>query len=608
MPSLSLHRSLIGVPFVALLIGFIALVIWPTDAHSLATKPAAVTDALLTQPNIIYILTDDQRWDSLCPSPDDMGGLCASAESAPMPAMMALKAQSIVFPNAFFSYPLCCPSRASFLLGGLYAQHTHVRGNEVPVGGAIVMAQRDDASMGTWLQEAGYQTALVGKYLNQYHMLVDVEAQDAYVPPGWNWWTVLAHQGDRLANFDVVSAVNDLPPIIEHVTDRFMLDWEREQSEAFIQSVCPTDVPAECTAPFFLFYNTTSPHEPALTPPGQYYDDLYTDFAYAGRGYLEANLSDKPEHLRWQASLFSDLLTQQEIRSQLRSLRWLDDNLAQLLIFLEQKRLRQNTVIIFASDNGYMWGEHKLVRKSVPFEESIRGPLFLFHPSLAPRQINSMVAIDLDVAPTILELARASASVPTDGISLKGLIDGTVAPRTQLLIQGSFDMELEEFPQAWAGLRTADGKKYVRYITGEEQFYDLRNDPFELQSRPVTPELRAALDDALRVVNQGVTISTENLPRPTRNGLPPGQAGAPYTFQFAAQWGIPPYTWQAYIPESGRECISAWPDGLALDPATGTLAGTPALAGTFELCVKVMDSSSAKEPGRDYRKFSLTLN
>ncbi|MGH2543955.1 MAG: sulfatase-like hydrolase/transferase, partial [Ardenticatenaceae bacterium] len=233
---------------------------------ALAMPPAQVGE----QPHIIYLFTDDQRWDTLCPAPADMDGLCGNVADHPMPTVMALKAESITFSNAFLTYPLCCPSRASFLAGGLYAHRTHVMGNSPPQGSASAFRGRDEETVPTHLQAAGYETALVGgRYLTLYYPeQVNFALEIAYVPPGWDRFAVIADTGNYLDSFGVVVADDGLAHTVAQVTSSTLLGWEREQAVDFINDVCPTTDPADCVAPFFLFYNTHAPHPPALVPPG----------------------------------------------------------------------------------------------------------------------------------------------------------------------------------------------------------------------------------------------------------------------------------------------------------------------------------------------------
>ncbi|MGH2544100.1 MAG: sulfatase-like hydrolase/transferase, partial [Ardenticatenaceae bacterium] len=390
----------------------------------------------------------------------------------------------------------------------------------------------------------------------------------------------------------------------------YLPNWEREQAVDFLNNVCPTTNPADCQAPFFLFYSTHVPHLPAQTPPGAYYDDLYKTYFHTARGVGESNLLDKPVYVRVQAGNTDQAQTDAMVRGQLRALRALDDNLAVLLATLQAKGLLDNTIIVLASDNGQLWGEHHIAHKNRPYEEAIRGPLFIRNPAWTPRVISDMVAVDLDVAPTILDLAGASP-MPGDGMSLRPLAEDPahVWPRTDLLIQGSYDIVGPALPHAFFGIRTADGLKYLQYVTGEQELYDLNSDPYELQSRDRDPSYadeRAVLAARLNTYSRTLAITTMNLPNPVRNLLPDGSVSSDYSFTFAAWGGTPPYTWSSYQdPANPYGCTTPLPSGLTLTSA-GELRGRPTAGGLYNFCVKVSDAT-AGNPQSDFREFELSV-
>ncbi len=447
--------------------------------------------------------------------------------------------------------------------------------------------------------------------------------------------------------------------VLTHNIATDMLDWEHDRALEFLDSVCPPNDPnhpteaATCAAPFMLFYNSLAPHEmrEGLSVPAQY-ANLYDGYSYTGRGYNERlaprGLADKPFHIRYEASTnqLVDAELQARLQAQLESLRWLDDNLADVVGTIEQKGILDETIIIFASDNGYLWGEHGHIKKSKPYEEVIRGPLFIRHPDYAnlgsawrPRDVTSLVSIDLDLAPTVLHLAGVNPdTIHTDGRSLKTLVEQGVGARDALLIQGSHDMAQVFLPQAWVGIRTADGLKYVEYITGEREFYDLEgrfcdwdarlpggdpdpdSDPYEENSQhapnrfdppscAATQALLALQLDSEEHPDRLLAIVTSNFSdygaNPRLNKLPNATVGRPYPpFQFET-WGEQgELTWSLY---DGLEPCAGGNQGLdeAFDlSADGRLTGAPSVAATHSFCVTVTSGDTGQA---DYRMFELRV-
>jgi arylsulfatase A-like enzyme len=204
-----------------------------------------------SQRNIIMIYTDDQRWDSLCINDDDLDELCATEANWPMPYMHTFLTDSVVFTNSFSTYPLCCPSRASLLSGGKYAHKHGVMGNRWPHGGALRFDPIDGDTLATRLQAVGYQTSHTGgKYLNQYYPeQVNFQTHQAYVPPGWNHFAVVADPtgNPNLTNdFGAVVAWDGVTETVGY-TATDMLAWERQQAESFVDSVCPP-LPLRCAS------------------------------------------------------------------------------------------------------------------------------------------------------------------------------------------------------------------------------------------------------------------------------------------------------------------------------------------------------------------------
>ena len=186
-------------------------------------------------PNIVFILTDDQRLDTLSFMPN---------------VKELLAAHGVTFTNAFVTTSLCCPSRAS-ILTGQYSRHTGVLSNVPPDGGAPSL--RDASTVATWLHDGGYRTALVGKYLNAYNLL------DGRIPPGWDYWAAIDNDAERSHYYDFT--LNENGRLVHYGTGPadYTTTVLGKLAAAFVENARP---------PFFLYLATVAPHDPATIPPG----------------------------------------------------------------------------------------------------------------------------------------------------------------------------------------------------------------------------------------------------------------------------------------------------------------------------------------------------
>jgi arylsulfatase A-like enzyme len=446
------------------------------------------------RPNIVLILTDDQRWDTTDGRHSPSGDFIMPHTRA------ALADQGIELPNAFLTTPLCCPARAS-ILSGQYAHRSGVYSNSGANGG--VDAFDDSASIGIWLQAAGYRTGFYGKYLNGYWKLWDEDRNETpYVPPGWSEWHAFVKP--RFFDYTLVDRSEDGPiGTTEHgsADEDYSTDVLRRLAVEFIEST-PAD------QPFFLFLNFKAPHKP-LTPAPRH-DGSYAHFQpWRPPSHNEADVSDKPSWVQATPPLEGadlDLLDETRIK-QLEMLLAVDEAIDGAEIFgtksimraLRDAGIEDDTIVIFLSDNGWMWGEHRMSDKSKPYEESIRTPMLVRYPKLAPLpRTEGRFVLNIDLAPTLIELAGAVVSPPIvqDGVSLLGLLDATARDwRTDFLAEGWGNI------QVWATLREERWKYTELPIAPgdpttdfELELYDLWNDPYELDSLHAFPEHAARID------------------------------------------------------------------------------------------------------------------
>jgi N-acetylglucosamine-6-sulfatase len=350
------------------------------------------------QPNIIFILTDDLDFYS----------------AKRMPKLNSLLAdEGTSFENAFTSQSLCCPSRST-ILTGLYAHNHGVRGNVPPQGGfqKFYSEGLEENTIATRLQEARYQTAFLGKYLNGY----PGDEGLSYVPPGWDEWYGTLDENKLYdyrinENGQVVSYDND--------TEDFYTDVLSRQATDFLRRAA-----SNSSRPFFMYVAPTAPHEPA-TPAERHKDAFAEEKAPRPPSFDEEDVSDKPSEIR-KSKRFSDAeisLIDEDYRRRLSSILAVDEMVASLLEELEAAGKLDDTFIFFTSDNGWLQGEHRFnMQKDRAYEESARVPLFVRGPGvLAGSKVEKLV-LNTDFAPTFAELA--GIDFQGDGRSLVPLLRG----------------------------------------------------------------------------------------------------------------------------------------------------------------------------------------
>lgn len=436
-------------------------------------------------PDILLINTDDQRWDSLGNCLPSLGAPDSPGAVACMPNVRTLLAErGVSFANAYATTSHCCPSRASLLTGN-YA-HTHrVLTSRTPFGGAERFEPHEASNLATWLHDAGYRTGLFGKYMNGY--------LGPQVPPGWDEWRATygssseSYSRYRLVENGVVREYDD------YVTTRlggYAVDFVR---------ATPSD------RPMFLYFAPRAPHFP-YQPRKDTGDHRRFDSMAPWRppSFQEADVTDKPawvaaEPVRTPAQVE---LLDAKIRSQLETLIDVDRQVASILAALGPRL--SSTLVVFTSDNAMSWGEHRYFNdKNCAYEECHHVPLVIrFDPLTAAGggAVEQHPVLNIDLAPTIAELAGLSAGEAMDGRSLVPLLAGTPPAdwRTAVLGEdfGSLMKDDSAPPPTLRFIRTFPGDpsggayKYVELCaksdrtdpcaTAERELYDEVADPYEL--------------------------------------------------------------------------------------------------------------------------------
>lgn len=414
------------------------------------------------KPNIVFLLSDDMERDI----------------TRVMPKMRAaLAAQGTTFSNAFVSTPLCSPSRAT-IMTGLYGHNSNVLWNGFPYGGWEVYQfnGHEGRDVGAQLQAAGYRTALFGKYQNNYPA-----GNDTFLPAGWNEW--YAALSDRPAD-EFNYSLNENGRVVAYGSgsDQYMTDVLSRKMADFVRRADANDA-----QPFFMFAGLNHPHLPA-TPAPRYASAFAGEGAPRPPNWDEVDLSDKPRYMLDLPRIGpSDAATIDTLyRRRLQSLQAVDDLIDELVRTLQSSGELDNTFIIYFGDNGYMMGQHRFPQsKDAPYEESIGVPFVVRGPGVPANRTLAHLVGNVDFLPTFLQWAGVPVPGNLDGRSLVPLL-GASPPspegfRTAFLIEGFRHGQPVRIP-AYAGLRTLT-HTYVEYETGEVEYYDLRSDPYQMESQ-----------------------------------------------------------------------------------------------------------------------------
>ena len=419
------------------------------------------TQAAEARPNVLVIETDDQTVESM--------RVMTNVNSL-------IGAQGATFQNSFVNFSLCCPSRATFLTGQ-YAHNHEVLENKAPTGGFDRFESlHGDNNLAVWLQDAGYHTAMIGKYLNYY-------ANDPPVPPGWSEWHAVSQGSSKV--YDYTLNVNGVLVKHDDRPSEFLQDVLTAKTVRFI------DRRASSSQPFFLWLNYTSPHvagpDPNPNPPSDCYGAAKPAPRHAHAfdseplpmppNFNEADVSDKPAEMRNRPLLRPTpeiANIKRHYRCALESLLSVDEGVKKIVDALVADNELDNTLIIYTSDNGFFYGEHRLffIKRHI-YEESIRVPLMMRGPGIPAGVTIPDLSINADLAPTIVDAANATPGLVMDGRSLIPVARQPGSGRGRELL-------IEE--PGFKAIRT-ERYMYAEHSTGEKELYDLLKDPFELQSR-----------------------------------------------------------------------------------------------------------------------------
>jgi arylsulfatase A-like enzyme len=400
-------------------------------AAAAPTVPLQVTQP----PNVILIVTDDQR--------DGLRVMPATRQR--------FIAEGTNFPNAFVTTPLCCPARASIMTG------RYVHNHGVLSNGDDDWRNFDEAdSIQSKLDGAGYRTALFGKLLNHW--------PQSRVPAHFDTWALLPDVAGRTGYY---GATWNLDGTLRKV-GAYSTNFLEAKATSFIESSEKND-----SEPFYMYIATAAAHRSFVPEPK--YEGASVPRWRGNPAVFEKDRSDKPAYVR--NASFSYKEGKARRAAQFRTLMSVDDMVDAIVDTLDAAG-EQDTLVLFVSDSGYLWGEHGLTNKQVPYEESIRMPMMLRWPGHATGA-DSRLVTNVDIAPTIY--AAAGISAETDG---RDLLDESWT-RDRIHLEYFGDPNAPSIPR-WASTWTPQGQYVEYYGAGAavtfREYYELATDPWQLRN------------------------------------------------------------------------------------------------------------------------------
>jgi arylsulfatase A-like enzyme len=518
-----------------------------------------------TPPNVVFILTDDQT----------------ATELSAMPNTQSLiGAAGATFRRAYAPYPLCCPARATMLSG----QHMHnhgVRGNVPPFGGWDTFRPHESNTLPVWTHEDGYYNFHVGKYMNGYAPRPD---DSLPVPKGWDEWYGKISEDSLYFNYQLIEKTGpgdtaELRFYGSQPTD-YQSDAFGEKAEEFIRGLTPAE------DPFMMNVWFNAPHGPFEPAPRHLFSQARAVLPRLP-GFNEKDISDKPKWLRKQARKRLGKGVKKTIaierRRRIEQLLSVDEAVREVVDSLREEGILDQTYIIFASDNGFFRGEHRIVGgKYLPYEPAAKVPLLIRGPGIPAGGVSDELVSLLDLPQTILDIT-GSPDPSLDGRSLLPYAQNPLARSARpLLLEGDTgpgggnlgsnpasasslartatakarlagkrgvkDLDQEADPikslksvanakraPAYKAIRT-DRYLYVLYANGQTELYDMHRDPGQLRSlaadprfKPVRKYLYNALISLATCAGAGcgpeLPLEPRPLPRPPAPKKSKGKSG-----------------------------------------------------------------------------------
>ena len=453
-------------------------------------------------PNVVVVMTDDQRADDMSPIPK---------------TRRLIGEAGVTFTRAYASYPVCCPARATFFTGQ-YAQNHRVRCLYPWCGGGYGRLNQREY-LPVWLERAGYATAHVGKFLNGYG-----REQPPDVPNGWTeWYGLVDHSTYRMWGYDIYEngRRQTYGRVLREVPRLYQTDVLTRKAVDFIRDRAAGD------APFFLSVAYLAPHHESgrtqgltgkLVRPAPRHRRAYSRLSLPKPlGFNESDLADKPWFIaRWNRPISArrEAAIQKRLRERWASLLAVDDGIEAIINALRRAGELERTYVIYTSDNGFMQGEHRVREgKMLPYDPSTNVPLMIRGPGIPRDRTTRATVGDVDLAPTILDATPARAPRALDGRSILPFARNVRRRRFRPLLhttagqgargrtntrEGRARGTQPRVP-AWSAIRTTRWL-YVEYKGGQRELYDLRRDPWQINSVVGDPRLRVRTRTLRRIL------------------------------------------------------------------------------------------------------------
>lgn len=409
------------------------------------------------QPNIILVITDDQRWDTLWS----------------MPELQSIASRGTTFSNAYTSTPLCCPARCSLLVG-MYPYEAGVVRNSPPFGG-IEYCDMDN-TLFTALHDAGYRIGLFGKLMNG--------TPNGYIPPGVDVSVIFEGSGGY---YKSVFWVNGVRVVTSSTT--YSTDYLVDQIQAFIESTPEGQ-------PYFVYFSPRASHMPMVS-------ETEDNAKFTTLGYSVPSINeDTSDKCAWMANRTpqdpSVMLTR--MRKQYRTLQSVDRGVGEITAGLDWNQ----TVLIYTSDQGYYWGEHRLTEKGLPYQEAVRIPLVVIIPGGAENVSNPSMVITND----LFNLIKQQAGIPlltgwmgSPPVLTSALMSGQGSVRSEFFI-AQMPLLTEDPPPGFIGIHHGTSVLIEYGDNNCQEFYDLVSDPYQMNNQIDNPvyanqisEMAAQLDE-----------------------------------------------------------------------------------------------------------------
>ena len=466
-----------------------------------------------SRPNILYIMSDDHA----APAISAYDGFLA--EAAPTPNIDRLADEGMLFENCFCTNSICTPSRA-VIFTGLYS---HLNGVY-----KFTPLDQSQPTLPKLLQEAGYKTAFIGKY----HLHSN--------PVGFDDWSILPGQG-RYYDPQFVEMGDESPT--GRVTQGQRTTYEGQSSDVigdkaltYLKERRPRD------APFAFFCHFKAPHDPwgyapryeslfadvDLPEPATLFDDysnrsdaLPSTLQFIGSKWgNHTNYVRQTEHLEGDARKRAQY--QLYIKSYLRCVRGVDDNVGRILDYLDESGLAENTIVVYTADQGFFLGEHGLYDKRFMYEEALRMPLLVRWPGeVAPGETSEEIVLNLDFAQTILDVAEGTPDPGMQGRSFLSILQGeTPEDWRDIMYYRYYFSHFDTEPHY--GVRTATHKLIHFNRIDQWEFFDLLKDPLEVNNvyeDPAYADVRAELEAELERLQSEMGDDPKDLGDNPRTGF-----------------------------------------------------------------------------------------